>query len=60
MKVKTDANVNNPFEEFVQQVGVKPLEDVYAIVDDEMSVDLRRKFYLKEVNLQLYEVPIFV
>ena len=60
IKVKTDANVYNPFEEFVQQVGVKPLEDVYAIVDDEMSVDLIRKFYLKEVNLQLYEVPIFV
>ena len=60
IKVKTDANVYNPFEEFVQQVGVKPLEDVYAIVDDEMSVDLIRTFYLKEVNLQLYEVPIFV
>jgi len=36
------------------------LEDVYAIVDNEMSVDLKRKVYLKEVNLQLYEVPIFV
>ena len=44
----------------LMKLGVKPLEDVYAIVDDEMSVDLIRQFYLKEVNLQLYEVPIFV
>ena len=43
MKVKTDANVYNPFEEFVQQVGEKPLEDVYALVEDEMNVDVIRK-----------------
>ena len=40
MRVKTEANVFNPFEEFVQQIGVKPLEDVSAIVDDEMNVDV--------------------
>ena len=27
MKVKTETNVYEPFEEFVQQVGVKPLDD---------------------------------
>ena len=51
IKVKTDANVYNPFEEFVQQVGVKPLEDVSAIVEDEMNVVVIRKFQLKQVNL---------
>ena len=35
MKVKTEASVFNPFEEFVLQIGVKPLEDVSAIVEDE-------------------------
>ena len=44
MKVKTEANVFNPFEEFVQQVGVKPLEDVSAIVEDELNVDVPFKF----------------
>ena len=38
MRVKTEANVFNPFGEFVQQLGVKPLEDVSAIVEDEMNV----------------------
>ena len=40
MKVKTEANVYEPFEVFVQRVGVKPLEDVSAIVEDEMNVDV--------------------
>ncbi len=44
MKVKTEANVYEPFEEFVQQVGVKPLDDVSTIVEDEMNVDVIHKF----------------
>ena len=60
MKVKAEANVYEPFEEFVQQVGVKPLEDVSAIDEDQMNVDVIRKFQLKQVNLQLYQVPFFV
>ena len=44
MKVKAEANVYPHFEEFVQKVGVKPLEDVSAIVEDEMNVDVIRKF----------------
>ena len=32
MKVKTEANVYEPFEEFVQEVGMKPLDDVSAIM----------------------------
>ena len=40
MKVKTEANVYEPFEEVVQQVGVKQLEDVSTIVEDEMNVDV--------------------
>ena len=44
MKVKTEANVYEPFEEFVQQLGVKPLDDVSVIVEDEMNVDEIRTF----------------
>ena len=44
MKVKTEANVFNSFEEFAQQIGVKPLEDISAIVEDEMNVDVICKF----------------
>ena len=44
MKVKTEANVYEPFEKFVQQVGVKPLEDVSSIDEDEMNVDVIRRF----------------
>ena len=44
MKVKTEANVYEPFEEFVQQVGVKPLDDVSAIVEDAMNVYVIHKF----------------
>ena len=42
MKVKTEANVYEPFEEFVQ-----PLDDVSAIVEDEMNADVIHKFKLK-------------
>ena len=51
MKDKTEANVYNPFAEFVQQVGVKRLEDVSPIVEDEMNVDVIRKF---ELNRSIY------
>ena len=44
MKVKTEANVYEPFEEFVQQVGVKPLDDVSANVEDAKNVDVIHKF----------------
>ena len=44
MKVKTEANVYEPFEEVVQLVGVKQLEDVSTIVEDEINVDVIRKF----------------
>ena len=40
MKVKTEANVYEPFEEFVQQVGVKPLDDVSANIEDAKNVDV--------------------
>ena len=44
MKVKTEANVYEPFEEFAQQVGVKLFDDVSAIFEDAMNVDLKHKF----------------
>ena len=47
MKVKTEANVYEPFGEFVQQVGVKPLDAVSANVEDAKNVDVIHKFKLK-------------
>ena len=44
MKVKTEANVYEPFEKFVQQVGVKPLDDVSANIGDAKNVDVIHKF----------------
>ena len=44
MKVKIEANVYEPFEEFVQQVRIKPLEDVSAIFENEINFDVISKF----------------
>ena len=44
MKVKTEANAYEPFEEVVQQVVVKQLEDVSTIVEDKMNFDVIHKF----------------
>ena len=47
IKVKTEANVYEPFEEFVQQVGVKPLDDGSANVEDAKNVDVQVQFLYK-------------
>ena len=30
MEIETEGNVNEPFEEYVKQVEVKPFDDTYA------------------------------
>ena len=40
MEVKTEAKVDEPFEEYVKQVEVKPLDSVSAEVKKEMNVDV--------------------
>ena len=44
MKFMAEANVYKTFEEFVQQVGRKPLDDVSDIVEVEMNVDVKHTF----------------
>ena len=40
MEVETEANVYEPFDEYVKQVEVKPLDDTSAEVEKEMNVDV--------------------
>ena len=40
MEVETEANVYEPFDEYVKQVEVKPLVDTSAEVEKEMNVDI--------------------
>ena len=44
MIVKTETNVYELFEEFVEEVRVKTFEDVSAIDEDEVNVDVIGKF----------------
>jgi hypothetical protein len=39
-KLKTEANVNDPFEEYVKQVEVKPSDNTSAEIENEMNVDV--------------------
>jgi hypothetical protein len=38
MEDETEANVDDPFEEYVKQVEVKPLDDTSDEVEKEMNV----------------------
>jgi hypothetical protein len=38
MEVETEANVYEPFDEYVKQVEVKPLDNTSAEVEGEMNV----------------------
>ena len=40
MKVQSEANLFEPFEKFVQQVGVKPFEYISTEVENEKNVDV--------------------
>ena len=40
MEVETEANVYEPFDEYVKQVEMKPLDDTSAEVENEMNVDV--------------------
>jgi hypothetical protein len=40
MEVETESNVYETFDEYVQQVEVKPLDDTSAEVEKEMNVDV--------------------
>ena len=40
MEVETEANVYEPFDEFVKQVEMKPFDDTSAEVENEMNVDV--------------------
>jgi hypothetical protein len=40
MEVETEANVYEPFEEYVKQVEVKPSDDTSAEVENDMNVDV--------------------
>ena len=40
MKVQSEANLFEPFEEFVKQVGVKPFEYISTEVENEKNVDV--------------------
>ena len=40
MEVETIANVYEPFDEYVKQVEMKPLDDTSAEVEKEMNVDV--------------------
>ena len=40
MEVETEAKVNEPIEEYVKQVEVKPIDDVSAKVKKEMNDDV--------------------
>ena len=41
MEVETEATVDEPFEEYVKQVEVKPLDDTTAKVEKEMNFDVK-------------------
>ena len=40
MELETEANVYEPFDEYVKQVEMKPLDDTSAEVENEMNVDV--------------------
>jgi hypothetical protein len=40
MEVETEANVYEPFGEYVKQVEIKPLDDTSTEVENEMNVDV--------------------
>jgi hypothetical protein len=40
MEVETEANVHEPFDEYVKQEEFKPLDDTSAEVENEMNVDV--------------------
>jgi hypothetical protein len=40
MEVETEANVYEPFDEFVKQVEMKPLDDTSAEDENEMKVEV--------------------
>ena len=40
MEVETEANVYEPFDEYVNQVEMKLLDDTSAEVENEMNVDV--------------------
>ena len=40
MEVETEANVYEPFDEYVKQVEMKLLDDTSAKVENEMNVDV--------------------
>ena len=41
MEVETVATVDEPFEEYVKQVEVKPLDDTSAEVENEIYFDIK-------------------
>ena len=52
MNLQTEANVSEPFGEFVKKVYVKPLEYKSTEVENDMNVDVIGQYQLKQVNLQ--------
>ena len=40
MEVETEANVYEPFDEYVKQEEIKPLDDTSAEVENEMNVNI--------------------
>ena len=40
MELETEANVYEPFDEYVKQVEMKLLDDTSAEVENEMNVDV--------------------
>jgi hypothetical protein len=40
MEVETEANVNEPIDEYVKQEEIKPLDDTSAEVENEMNVNV--------------------
>ena len=51
MEVGTEAKVDEPFEEYVKQVEMKPIDDLSAEVQKEMNADVSYQLF-QQVNLQ--------
>jgi hypothetical protein len=51
MEVETEPNVYEKYEEFVKQVEVKQLDDLYAKVDHEQNVDVISKLIYYGVKI---------
>ena len=56
MEVETEAKVDEPFEEYVKQVEVKPFDNVSAEVRKEMNADVigMKKLLTLRRNLMIW------